>query len=398
MSQNPQQRNDPLTTTFADRDLGNYGQPASNLPAVLPGRQGDTSINVQGDIITAQRVALPRNLPAVMAELKASCAAFGDKFLYGWDVKDNRNNRTTRIEGPSIKLANVMARLYGNCMVNVRVQDSGAQWLFLARFVDLQTGFSMERGYMQRKEQNVGMKDQQRALDMVFQIGQSKAIRNVVVNALQELTEYCVEESKKGLGKRVAAAPEEARTWIKETLGTLGVDLKRVEAIYGRTADKWTVPNMARIYQEVISIRDKMVEADDIYPEPGAKGVMDDDDDSKGNSGGGGPGDAGGHSGAGGSGTDQGGNQGGGTGGAPGEEKPAGTAKPDAGKDQNTEGAGTAQGQGAPAAQQQPTGDDAGKASAGKRTRGAAATKKVDPPAQPQQTTVAPDANIFGDD
>ena len=250
-----------------------FHQGGADLGAVVPA--GGTGMRtaaglttgMQGDIITAQRVAVPRNMQRILANMKALARAAGKEYVYGWEVNDRKNNRKVWIEGPTITLANDLAREYMNCQVDCRVMDEGKHWVFYARFVDLETGFSMVRAYQQRKGQDTGMKDDQRSLDMVFQIGQSKAIRNVVVNALRSLVNFCVDEAKNSLLDKVGKNPEGARGWIKQNLGTLAIDIKRVEALYGRTAEHWTVPDMARIYTELQSIIDGMMNAEDVYPE-----------------------------------------------------------------------------------------------------------------------------------
>lgn len=259
---------DPMRATL---DTGAMDAPSET--GVQPGFEMVGSRSGQhtgGDIITAQRVAVPRNNARIMATLKALSAAAGKNYVYGWKVKDKKNNREVWIEGATIKLANDLARVYGNCMVNVRVVDVGAAWMMYGRFVDLETGFTTERAYQQRKGQDVGMADGQRASDMIFQIGQSKCIRNVIVNALQTYADYCVEEAKSSLLDNVGKEPEKARAWILRKLTDTGIDKRRVEAIYGRTSEHWTVPDMARIYTEIQSVLDGMMTAAEVYPEPGA--------------------------------------------------------------------------------------------------------------------------------
>ena len=255
---------DPLQFHQGGADLG------SVVPAGQTGmaRQGGFTTGMQGDIITAQRVGVPRNMSRILANMKALARAAGKEYVYGWEVNDRKNNRKVWIEGPTITLANDLAREYMNCQVDCRVMDEGKHWMFYARFVDLETGFTMVRAYQQRKGQDTGMKDDQRSLDMVFQIGQSKAIRNVVVNALRSLVNYCVEEAKNSLLDKVGKNPDGARAWIKQQLKTLAIDQKRVEALYGRTAENWTTPDMARIYTELQSIIDGMMNAEDVYPVP----------------------------------------------------------------------------------------------------------------------------------
>lgn len=259
---------DPMRNVLDTEAMdGGAMQPAGVAPGfeMVAARQGQ---HTGGDIITAQRVAVPRNRSRIVLALKALAAAAGTNYVYGWKVKDRRNQRETWIEGPTIKLANDLVREYGNCMVNVRVVDAGQSWMMYGRFVDLESGFTTERAYQQRKGQDVGMGDAQRASDMIFQIGQSKCIRNVVVNALQTYADMMVEEAKGALLTKVGNEPDKARAWLVKKMAEKNVDQKRVEAIYGRTAEHWTVPDMVKIYTEMQSIIDGMMTADEVYPLP----------------------------------------------------------------------------------------------------------------------------------
>ena len=77
------------------------------------------------------------------------------------------------IEGPSIKLANDVARIFGNNVNEIREVDVGDAWVFYARFTDIETGFSYERAYRQRKSQgSMRTRDADRQLDIAYQIGQ----------------------------------------------------------------------------------------------------------------------------------------------------------------------------------------------------------------------------------
>ena len=263
---NETQLKDPLQELL---DPLAFHQGGADLGQVVPMQTqhlGQAGATVTGfDIITAQRGCPRRDMTRILANMKALARAAGKDYVYGWEVNDRKNNRKVWIEGPTINLANDLAREYGNNQIDCRVFDEGAHWVFYARFVDLETGASQTRAYQQRKGQNTGMKDDQRALDMIFQIGQSKAIRNVVVNALRSLVNYCVEEAKNSLLEKVGKNPDGARQWIQQQLKKLGIDQKRVEALYGRTAEHWTAPDMARIYTELQSIIDGMMNAEDVY-------------------------------------------------------------------------------------------------------------------------------------
>lgn len=218
-------------------------------------------------IITAQPVAVERDETRVLAKIKALAAAAGDDWYYRYPVKNNRTGQTDTIEGPSIKCANNVARIYGNCQVDLRALDEGEHWLFYARFVDLETGFSMTRAFQQRKGQtNIGGKDDGRKLDIAFQIGQSKAIRNVVCNALETFTNYAFEESKASLVAKIGQRMEPTRAKILDRLREMEIDLHRVEAVVGRAAKDWLAPDMARIIAEIKSVEDGMASASETWP------------------------------------------------------------------------------------------------------------------------------------
>lgn len=248
----------------------------SALPAggaLVPIRpEGDRiAVTTFGDIVTAQRVAVPREITKVLAKMKVLAGAAGDRYVYRIPFKRTNKQtgdvKTEYVEGGSIKLANDLAREYGNCMINVLVDNSQPRyWIFYGKFVDLETGFTMVRAFQQRKSQSTGMKDVDRQEDMVFQIGQSKCIRNVTLNALQTMTDYCVEEAKQSVKERIAKDPNKARAWLLAKIAELRVDLKLVESFYGRIAAHWTVADMAKLYAEINSIEDGMVTPDDLYP------------------------------------------------------------------------------------------------------------------------------------
>jgi outer membrane protein OmpA-like peptidoglycan-associated protein len=215
--------------------------------------------------VGAIKVAVERNEAKVLQRLRVFASAAGEDFFYRFPVK-TKGGGTDYIEGPSIKCALAVARTYGNCDVDVRTQDTGDAWVFYARFVDFETGFSMTRAFQQRKSQQTMKTDNGRALDIVFQIGQSKAIRNVVCNALGMFTDFAFEEAKGAIVSRVGKNLEQYRTKILARLSEMKIEVRRVETVIGRPADKWLAPDVARIIAEIQAINDGMAAADDLYP------------------------------------------------------------------------------------------------------------------------------------
>src|SRR4029077_18247752 len=213
-----------------------------------------------------QPVAVHRDEAKVLQKLKALAAAAGADWFYRFPVK-KKDGGQDWIEGPSIKLANSVARIFGNCVTEVREVDVGDAWVFYARFSDYETGYSTERAYRQRKSQtSMRTKDAERQLDIAYQIGQSKAIRNVVVNGLQVYCDYAFEEARNSLVDKIG---KDLAGWRERTVASLArlpVDLARAERVIGRSAKEWLAPNIAQIVAMGRSISDGMALVDDVFP------------------------------------------------------------------------------------------------------------------------------------
>lgn len=254
---NTMTKNDEMVSAFAppeDRE-----KPAPLVPLGLGNMQ------LEQRPVGAIKVAVERDEARILQRLRVFAAAAGEEFFYRFPVK-TKGGGTDYIEGPSIKCALAVARAYGNCDIDVRTNDAGDSWLFYARFVDFETGFTMTRAFQQRKSQQTMKTDNGRALDIVFQIGQSKAIRNVVCNALGMFTDFAFEEAKNAIVSRVGKNLENYRTKVLSRLSDMKIDVKRVETVLGRSADKWLAPDVARIIAEIQAINDGMALGEDLYP------------------------------------------------------------------------------------------------------------------------------------
>lgn len=234
-------------------------QPAeSNLPVVTQGVHD----------LQHGAVAVPvyRDEARVLRRIRALAAAAGEAWFYRFPVKSRKSGRTDFVEGPSIKLANDIARIYGNCEVDIRVQDLGAHWLFLARFIDLETGFAMTRPFQQRKSGGSMGDDQERRLDQSFQIGTSKAIRNVITNALQTYADFGMQEARGALVGKIGANLEGYRKSTVARIEQRGVEVARVEAVIGRAARDWLATDVAKVISMMTAVADGMAAVDETFP------------------------------------------------------------------------------------------------------------------------------------
>lgn len=259
MSDHGFMESDDTTLAMRDAFAGQTTEGASLMPSQsqLPA--------AMDSVIVAQKVETKRDTAQIIQRLKVLAGVAGDKYYYRFPVKNK--GRQNWIEGPSIKLANDLAREYGNCQINVRAFDIGDSWMFYARFVDVETGYSLERAFQQRKgQQSIKTKDKGRAQDIVFQIGQSKAIRNVVVNALETFADYALEEAKGSIIEKIERDPERMRNNLKAMLERINVALVRVETQIGRKAEDWRPSDMARIMSQAHAIHDGMTTADEVWP------------------------------------------------------------------------------------------------------------------------------------
>lgn len=253
---------EPLRRTMTIDEIEGPGYPP---PAVVQ----PVVVQMTSREFTAKKVAVQRNLKKVIADLNTLCAQWGETYVWSWEVWDNRLQRKVPIEGPTIKLANDLVGLWGNCSIECEVNETPTHWIFKAWFMDAERGTAVSRLFQQRKGQNVGNKmDADRATDMVFQIGQSKAIRNVVVNALPSLSAHALEECKKRI-LDIFSDPknrDKAIAFIDRVMNEHSISVNRVEATVGRTRKDWTVRDLAKVYTEMRGIFEGMSVASEVYP------------------------------------------------------------------------------------------------------------------------------------
>ncbi len=217
-------------------------------------------------IVGAQHVAVQRDEAKIFVKLTALAAAASDAWYYRFPVK-TQGGGTDWIEGASIKLANDLARIYGNNSTEVREVDVGDAWVFYSRFTDIETGFSMERAYRQRKSQtSMKTKDRDRQIDIAYQIGQSKAIRNVIVNSLQTFADFAFEAARDSLVQKIGKDVDGWRKRTLEGINRIPMELHRVERVVGRPAKDWLAPDIARVIAMMKSIADGMATADEMFP------------------------------------------------------------------------------------------------------------------------------------
>lgn len=221
---------------------------------------------VQAAYTTAITVQQPRSLTKVTANVLEEADLAGEDFYYGWHVKTKEGKRW--IEGGSIGLANCVGRNYGNCATDIiPMNETPTHFMLKGYFVDLESGFNAGRLFRQRKSQSMGMGDKDRQEDIVFQIAQSKAIRNVVLNAMPRwLITKAIERAKGAVRKGIGGNIKIARASVLEYFVNQGALQDRIESAISRKADEWTAEQIVMLRGMATALKEGRVTIDELFP------------------------------------------------------------------------------------------------------------------------------------
>lgn len=199
--------------------------------------------------MTAVSVQQPRDKRRVIKEVEFEAELLGPKAYYSWTAKGKQGR--SLIEGPTVDLAMVLTREWGNCAARADlVAETDRHYLFDGIFLDLERGVTIVRQFRQVKERNLGKMDADRAEDITFQVGQSKGIRNAVLAGIpQWLIDKAVKKAKAAAAKSLT--PER----VIEAFAKWDVDPKALERRVGKASKRWDEMDMAElrgVYQALL--------------------------------------------------------------------------------------------------------------------------------------------------
>ena len=232
--------------------------------------RGQALQQVRTQYVTSVRVQVPRDIGRVREQVLQEATLAGSAFYYGWDVKGRGGK--SRVEGPSIDCAMSLVRAYGNCVLETNVSADESHFTFEAALIDLESGTTIKRLFRQRKSQSLGGKmDSDRAEDIVFQIGQSKAGRNVVVRAMPGwLIEQAIEAAKAGEVKRIDVKTlPETRQRAAKFFASHGVDIKRIENKLEKPLDKWMAEDIVELRGMMTALKEGRATVYELFPTEG---------------------------------------------------------------------------------------------------------------------------------
>mgnify|MGYP005988978063 CR=1 FL=1 len=225
------------------------------------------AIQSKNKYVTAMQVMKPRNLNKVISKCVEEASIAGEEFIYSW------RQGGSIIEGLTIGAALSIVRNFGNSMVEVEVEEKDKAYIFTAYFCDLETGFNISRSYRQNKaspksKSGKDIYEGERGTDIIFQIGQSKAIRNVVLNAVPRwLASKVLEEAKNNAMATINNMGEvKARELLLNKIETLQIDKSKVENNFGKSKS-WDKVKLVQLSAALKSIENGYEEEETLFPD-----------------------------------------------------------------------------------------------------------------------------------
>jgi hypothetical protein len=239
------------TAPASDAIEGEFVEQDSQVLATVH-RAGAPLMHQRTQYATAMQVVRPRDLNALTNRILEEAQLSGDDFYFSWTVRTKDGEKI--VEGPTIDAAMIMSRNFGNCVAESSVAEEGpVHWLLDAVFVDLETGYTLRRQFRQRKGEAHQKKggDPDRLLDMAFQIGQSKAQRNVILKAMPAwLVNKAMDTAKTAAEANYKERLPEAIENAKAGYAALGVTLAELEKKVNKPSAAWA-PGDVRLLQAI---------------------------------------------------------------------------------------------------------------------------------------------------
>jgi len=239
-------------------------------------RQSSGMVQTRTTYQTAIAITKARKMGDVEAKILEEASRCGEDFVYAWRVrttdlqKDEGDGKTT-IQGVSIDGAMILARNWGNCVVPVHIeQETPTHFVLAAEFIDLETGFTVPRLYRQRKNQTTGKMEADRAEDIAFQIGQSKAQRNVIVKAIpQWLQDRAVEVAKDKAAEKYADTAQWYPKVVHYAENTLKVPVANlIHRLHGKRPEQWSKFDLLALRIAFGAIKEGETTAENEFPAP----------------------------------------------------------------------------------------------------------------------------------
>lgn len=218
--------------------------------------------------VTAVRVQVPRDLDKLREDVVKEAGYMGEDFFYAWEQNDKHSpTGKSLIKGMGIEGALVLARNWSNCTCEIEIiEDAPGFWVLQATFIDFERGFTLPRLFRQRKVERHGKFDAERALDIAFQIGQSKAQRNAIDKAMpQWLVRDAMAAATAAAEKRYENVKDAVARFVKYAQRH-GIAPQQLEARIGRPFANWNAGDCVLLASVFRAIQQNEISLADAFP------------------------------------------------------------------------------------------------------------------------------------
>jgi len=174
------------------------------------------------------------------------------------------------IEGPSVRFAEVVMSLWGNCRAGARVIEEGQKFVVAQGvFIDLQRNVSVTLESRRRITGSSGRRYGDDMIGTTANAACSIALRNAITRGVPKVYwESAYEATRKKLLGR--AADPKARQTMIEYFAKLGVSAERVLAAVGRQAvAEITAEDLVRLRGFATAVKDGEATIEEMFPDPG---------------------------------------------------------------------------------------------------------------------------------
>lgn len=205
----------------------------------------------------------PRDLERIEKTALFEAKRLAERAYYAWEVKDRKSGKKYPVFGPSIHLANALLRIWGNSLVTCEVtEDEVDHWTFTATFIDVETMTVVQRPYIQYKTYHDAY-GQERGLQIAFQVGVSKATRDVVLRALPGwLIDEALNAAKEAaVGDKLSSAKDR----VIQAFQRLQVSKEMLEKYLGKKRRQWTDEDIAHLRGVWARIHDRESTVQEIF-------------------------------------------------------------------------------------------------------------------------------------
>jgi len=238
------------------------------------------AVNLQKDptalmsmIASARAVQAPqRNKYEILKEAEGLGELYAGDGFYSIPFRSKQKDgsyTTTYVEGVSSALAHAIAMEHGNMMISTVVdKETPEGWYMQGVMVNVRTGSMISRPFYHPKvtkgNEKLIDKDPERAHQIAFAVGASKATRNVIVKGLEIYCNKAFDKAKLAASKAPKVAQSKENCIV--ALEAIGASKRLAEIYLDKTFDLWTEQDLFILADVIKAIKTGEMTVEDMEP------------------------------------------------------------------------------------------------------------------------------------